>query len=87
MSETDVLIFGPDKDMILFFVTKNFHEFSFVFWATIDLARNFFPNVNQFFESLYMVHAYFQPLLCWAFKTSGRACHQAFSPTELLPSG
>ena len=55
MSETDVLIFGPDKDMILCFVIKNSHEFSFVFWATIDLARKFFPNVNQFFESLYVL--------------------------------
>ena len=52
MSKTDVLIFGPDKDMIHCFVIKNSHEFSFVFWATIDLARKFFPDVNQFFESL-----------------------------------
>ena len=55
MSETNVLIFGPDQDMILCFVIKNSHEFSFVFWATIDLARKFFPNVNQFFESLYIL--------------------------------
>ena len=41
-----------DKDKILSFVIKNSHEFSFVLWATIDLARKNLPNVNQFFESL-----------------------------------
>src|ERR1700749_533473 len=54
-SETNVLVFGTNKDMILFLVDRNSHEFSFVLWATIDLARKFLPNVNQFFESLYVL--------------------------------
>ena len=40
--------------MIAFFVTGSSHEFSFVIQATIDLARKILPNVNQFFESLYI---------------------------------
>jgi len=40
--------------MILFCVTENSHKFSFVIWATIDIAREFLWNVNQFFESLYI---------------------------------
>ena len=55
ISEGNVLIFGINKVMILFFVVRNSHRFSFVFWATIGLARKFLPNVNQFFESLYLL--------------------------------
>ena len=54
IDEANVLIFGTNKDMIPCFVTRNSHEFSFVPLATIDLARKFLPNVNQFFESLYI---------------------------------
>jgi len=50
----NVLIFGTQIDMILFFVIKYSHGFSFVLWATIGLTRKIFQNVNQFFESLYM---------------------------------
>jgi len=46
--------------MIPCLVTKNSHGFSFVFWATIGLARKNFPNVNQFFESLYISKNYFK---------------------------
>ena len=56
--EANVLVFGINKDTIPPFVIKNFHGFSFVFWATIDLAMKFLPNVNQFFESLYQVMEY-----------------------------
>ena len=41
--------------MILCFVIKKSHGFIFVLWATIGLTRQNFPNVNQFFESLYMI--------------------------------
>jgi hypothetical protein len=51
-SKSNDLSFGINKDKILCFVQENSHEFSFVFWATIDLARKILPNVNQFFESL-----------------------------------
>ena len=40
--------------MILSFVFGNSHGFSFIPWATIGLARIKLPNVNQFFESLYV---------------------------------
>ena len=53
ISRGNVLIFGTDKVMILSFVVRNSHRFSFVPWATIGLARKKLPNVNQFFESLY----------------------------------
>ena len=46
--------------MILSFVVRKSHGFSFVFWATIGLARKKLPNVNQFFESLY---TYIQAIL------------------------
>ena len=53
ISKGNILIFGTNKVMILSFVVRNSHRFSFVFWATIGLARKILPNVNQFFESLY----------------------------------
>ena len=52
--EANALAFSTNRATILFFVTENFHEFSFVICATIGLARKNLPNVNQFFESLYM---------------------------------
>ena len=54
INEGNILIFGTNKVMIISFVVRNSHRFSFVFWATIGLARIFLPNVNQFFESLYV---------------------------------
>ena len=40
--------------MIPYFVVRNSHGFSFVYWATIGLAKKYWQNVNQFFESLYI---------------------------------
>ena len=52
----NVLIVGTKIDIILCFVRKKSHGFSFVLWATIGLTRKIFPNVNQFFESLYCLN-------------------------------
>ena len=53
ISEGNILIVGINKVIILSFVVRNSHRFSFVFWVAIGLARKNWPNVNQFFESLY----------------------------------
>ena len=70
--EANVLTFYTNRATILCFVIKHSHEFSFVVWATIGLARKNLPNVNQFFESLYKAFRGFEywsfPQSCFPFK-------------------
>ena len=43
------LLFGTAKDRIPSFVTRIYHEFSFVSWAVIWPTSRIWPFVNQFF--------------------------------------